>query len=172
MKAMRAMVLGATVTAAGILPVAFAQSADGNSGPRESLKSRAANQTLPGTSMVREIEDPNSGVCWLLLVNPLHPGEPGRLVRTDTACGRNSQSKASGPGARVAVPPVIHTGEKVILEEHSPVVDGRLDAIALNPAAAGERVRVRLLVGGRVVRALAAGPGRVALEDEEQEGRP
>jgi len=52
------------------------------------------------------------------------------------------------------------------------VVDGRLDAIALNPAAAGQRVRVRLLVGGRVVRALAAGPGRVALEDEGQEGRP
>jgi hypothetical protein len=51
------------------------------------------------------------------------------------------------------------------------VLDGRLDAIALNPAAVGGRLLVRLVIGGQVVRALAVGPGSVNLAQEKGGGQ-
>jgi flagella basal body P-ring formation protein FlgA len=67
--------------------------------------------------------------------------------------------------------PVIGAGDRLILEEHSAVVDARLEAVALGPAAVGSALRVRLVIGGRVVRARALAAGHVALQ-EETEGRP
>jgi hypothetical protein len=67
--------------------------------------------------------------------------------------------------------PVIHTGERVILEEHTPVVDGRLEAVALGPAVIGGEFNVRLKMGGKVLRAVALGPGRAEVKGE-REARP
>ena len=53
-----------------------------------------------------------------------------------------------------------------MVEEHTPVVDARLEAVALNPAMAGSVFNVRLSVGGRTMRAVALGPGRAVLEGE------
>jgi hypothetical protein len=136
-----------------------------------SLKPSAVDPALASTSIVREINDPHSGARWLLLVNALHPGVPGRLVRADTVLGQFPLPKAAGRNVTAIAQPVIHAGERVILEEHSEVVDARLDAVALNPAAIGGAVRVRLVVGGHVVRSFVLGEGRVLL-DQEKEGRP
>jgi flagella basal body P-ring formation protein FlgA len=62
--------------------------------------------------------------------------------------------------------PVIHAGDRVIVEENSPVVEARLEAVALGPAALGSALEVRLKIGGLVVRAIARGPGRAALQPE------
>jgi hypothetical protein len=62
--------------------------------------------------------------------------------------------------------PVIRAGDRLIVEEHTAVVDAVLEARALNPAAAGAPLDVRLTMGGNVVRVVAVGPGRAALLTE------
>lgn len=169
---MRAKVFSAMVLATAILPGAFSKTVGGLvSGAGDPVDHRAAVQAVAEPSIVREIDDPHSGARWLLLTDANHPGGPGRLVLDSAVPHKFLHSGADRQ--KVQPPPqlVIHAGERVILEEHSQVVDARLDAIALNPAAVGGAVRVRLVVGGRVVRSLALGAGRVVL-DQEKEGRP
>lgn len=107
--------------------------------------------------IVREIDDPHTGGRWLLTRDPVHPAGPGRLALVG--------------GMRVAAPrpgvplieqprPVIHAGDRLIVEENSAVVEARLDAVALGPAVIGSPLDVRLMIGGKVVRAVAVAPGR------------
>jgi predicted secreted protein len=66
---------------------------------------------------------------------------------------------------------VIHTGDALILEENTALVEARLEAVALGPAVSGLAFNVRLKIGGNVVRAVALGPGRAAFAPES-EARP
>jgi hypothetical protein len=78
-------------------------------------------------------------------------------------------SVASGAGqiaGPVAALPVIRSGDRVIVEEHTAVVDAVLEARARRPAAAGAVFEARLAIGGRVVRVVALGPGRAQLQPE------
>jgi flagella basal body P-ring formation protein FlgA len=67
--------------------------------------------------------------------------------------------------------PVIRAGESLIVEEHTSLVDARLEAVALGSALAGSAITVRLKIGGRVVRAVALAPGRAELQPQA-EARP
>ena len=127
---------------------------------------------------VREIDDPNSGKRWLLTLDPSHPGGPGQLrlvsaVRGGPAEQREPRSSeplqagpASGPASEQALP-VIRSGDRVIVEEHTPVADARLEAVAMSPARAGTAFNARLIMGGWVVRAVAIAPGRAVLAEEK-----
>jgi hypothetical protein len=112
--------------------------------------------------IVREIDDPHLGDRWLLERDPSHPGGPGRMVLLS---GVRPGSGAAGRQPWTPTP-VIRLGERIVVEEHTPVVDARLEAVALNPAMAGSVFNVRLSVGGRTMRAVALGPGRAVLEGE------
>jgi flagella basal body P-ring formation protein FlgA len=81
------------------------------------------------------------------------------------------EAQAGRSGALPQRTAVIRGGDRVILEEHTPVVDARLEAIALAPAREGGTLRVRLKIGGGIVEAVALGPGRVAFA-AETEARP
>ncbi|MGA9071038.1 MAG: hypothetical protein WB424_12325 [Terracidiphilus sp.] len=111
--------------------------------------------------LYREIDDPNLGDRWLLVRNEQFPGGPGRMVRVGLAGG----GQAAAPAA-VAALPVIRPGDRVIVEEHTAVVDAVLEARALTPAAVGAVFEVRLVIGGRVVRVVALGSGRAAFATE------
>jgi hypothetical protein len=113
---------------------------------------------------VREIDDPHTGARWLLVRNDRNPGGPGRLVlvgvdqkKTDEASGQRAEEELR-PG------PVIFAGDRLIVEEHTALVDAVLEARALSPAAPGVEFNARLTIGGRVVRAVALGPGYAALQ--------
>jgi flagella basal body P-ring formation protein FlgA len=67
--------------------------------------------------------------------------------------------------AKAAVP-VIRTGDSVVLEESSPLIEARLEARALGPAACGAEFKARLAIGGKIVRAVALGKGRAAFVTE------
>ena len=117
---------------------------------------------------MREIDDPHTGERWLLVRNDLNPGGPGRMVLVGGL--RNS---VDGVAPRVGeqtvadVPqPVIRAGDRLIVEEHTALADAVLEARALTPAAQGSALNVRLTIGGKVVRAVALGPGRAALQPE------
>jgi flagella basal body P-ring formation protein FlgA len=55
-----------------------------------------------------------------------------------------------------------------MVEEHTPIVEAHLEAVALGSAAVGEEFDVRLRVGGKVLRAVALGPGRAELQAERK----
>jgi hypothetical protein len=138
--------------------------------------------------VVREIDDPNSGERWLLVRDSQQPGGPGHLLQAgqmqaDEARGgqvqlQTLQREPDGAARQTAAAPaelkflpVIRTGDRLVVEEHTPVVDAVLEARALHPAAPGAVFEARLSIGGRVVRVVALGPGRAELEAETG-GRP
>lgn len=118
--------------------------------------------------VIREIDDPHTGDRWLLMSNDQLPGGPGRLVllrghRKDSA---GASGRAAAGRVEAPLPPVIRSGDPLIVEEHTARVDAVLQARALSPAAVGSALNARLTIGGNVVRAVALGPGRAALQPE------
>jgi len=128
---------------------AFLPAVGGQSPVRGSATVQAANFAPVHT--VREIRDPNTGLSWRLERDTRNPAGPGRMV-----------AAAQDPMAQPK-PLVIRSGDAVLVEERTPIVEGSLEAVALEAAAAGSRFNVRLKIGGGVVRAVALAPGRAAL---------
>lgn len=121
------------------------------------------------SDFMREIDDPSLGRRWLLYRDPRHPEGPGRLVAVSESAP--IRAKAASSLSRVsfsALPPLIRAGDRVVLEEHSPVVDARLEAIALVSATQGSPLKVRLVLGGKVVQGVAIARGRVALAPQPE----
>jgi hypothetical protein len=130
--------------------------------------------------VVREIRDPDSGACWLLVRDGTHPGGPGRLVLAEKPpiveprnrdAENRPRSRQAWELSYASPVPVIRAGDRLIVEEHTPIVEAHLEAVALGPAAIGGKFDVRLRMGGKVVRAVALGPGRAELQ-AEREARP
>ena len=147
-----------TVLGAGVLLLGTASAA-----PQEP----AAGELASGKIM-REIDDPHTGDRWLLVRNDQAPGGPGRLVLV-AAHRSNSGGAVMQPARQLheaRIPPVIRAGDRLLIEEHTAQVDAVLEARALNPAAPGSVLNVRMMIGGNVVRAIALGPGRAALQGE------
>ena len=111
---------------------------------------------LAGGAVQREIDDPHLGNRWFLVRNPSHPGGPGLLIPA-------APGQVAAPARKKsAVLPVIRTGERLVVEENTALVEVRLEAVALSPAQPGSTFNLRLVAGGKVVRAVALGPGRAA----------
>lgn len=150
------------------LASAQAQTAAAASSPRTLIASTVPASLTAEGEIVREIDDPHNGDRWLLERDPSHPGGPG-LLRLVSTLSRGSIDTRQGtqavPGVQTPAP-VIHLGDRVIVEEHTPVVEARLEAVALSPAQVGSPLRVRLSVGGRTMRAVALGPGRAVFQEE------
>lgn len=124
-----------------------------------------AARYLTPEEIVREIDDPHTGDRWLLVRSRRSSGGPGRLVLADSH--RDAPGSASGrivsQADEARLIPVIRSGDRLIVEEHTAVVDAILEGRALQPSAAGAELNVQLMIGGKVVRAVALGPGRAAL---------
>ncbi len=156
--------------ALAVLPAlcAFGQARSGNAAATRLLLHPAEQATArPGEEVFREIDDPATGDRWLLVRDTDDPGGPGRMV-----LAARGLSMPSGSGsirtsaARAPLLPVIRAGDRVIVEENTPVVEARLEAIALGPAFTGSVFEARLEIGGKVVQAVALGPGRAAFANQ------
>jgi hypothetical protein len=66
---------------------------------------------------------------------------------------------------------VIRSGDRLIVERNTSVVEERLEAVALGPAMKGASLEVRLAIGGNVLRAVALGPGHATF-DGDSGGKP
>jgi hypothetical protein len=108
---------------------------------------------------VSVLVDPVTGARWVLLRDTAHPDKPGRWVLRR---GAEVDAAASQPE-----PPVIHSGDRVLLIEHTAIADARLTAYALTSAAKGEALRVRVAIGGGIVTARADGKGIAELGSVE-----
>jgi hypothetical protein len=150
--------------AAAALP-ACGQTAAGMEHSTGILVSPAGPVPVPASisgEIVREIDDPHTGIRWLLMRDLSHPGGPGRLV---PAANPRSEARPNEPVAE-PVRPVIRAGDRLVVEEDTAVVSSRLEAVALGPAAVGSSFDARLKIGGRVVRVLALATGRAAFKPE------
>ncbi len=120
------------------------------------------------SEILREIDDAHTGDRWLLMRNDSVPGGPGRLVLASTQRHTANQTKLIKQTQEAPLPPVIRAGDRLIVEEHTAIADAVLRARALNPANVGSALKVRLAIGGKVIRAVALGPGRAALQPEPE----
>jgi hypothetical protein len=127
-------------------------------------------QSVSQEKILREIDDLQNGNRWLLVRDDTHPGGPGRMVLVAAGSELEGAFRASTAEAEKAQM-VVHAGDLLIVEEHTARVDAVLEARALASAVAGAVLDVRLTLGGKVVRAVAIGPGRAAFQDETG-GRP
>jgi len=118
----------------------------------------------PEPSVIRTILDPHNGMRWQLERGLEYPGGPGRMVLlkdranspTDLAVNSIERSKAHP----ITFEPVIRSGDKLVIEEHSAFVEARLEAVALGTAVEGAEFNARLAIGGKLVRAVAVAPGQ------------
>lgn len=120
-------------------------------------------------ALVREIDDRECGTRWLLLRDDRNPAGPGRLVLIQDAHPGRAIRPVSGAASEPAAAPqepVIHAGDRLVIEQETPEISARLEAVALAPAVAGKLFRARLVIGGKIVQAVALAPGRAALEPE------
>lgn len=141
----------------------------------------APSSSIPGP-VIRVIDDAATGDRWLLVLDAIDPGGPGRMVRVPNGgvvqSGREAAAGAGRASARIVaegaakpVPgvetrPVIRAGDAVIVVEQTAVVEARLEATALEPAVAGAVFCARLKIGGRVVRVVALAAGKAELGPE------
>jgi hypothetical protein len=116
--------------------------------------------------IVREIDDPHTGARWLLVRNDRNPGGPGRLVLMGVDQKKTDKASVPRAEAEARLNPVIRAGDRLVVEEHTALVDAVLEARALSPAAFGSEFNARLTIGGRVVRAVALGPGHAVLQPD------
>jgi hypothetical protein len=163
----------------GLAAMAGAQTPSG--GPAQVMLSSGG--LVPGLGqsgqqgeILREIDDLHTGDRWLLMRNDQNPGGPGRMVLVTADRRPIAMSAQQGAGqvgaghteaghAEEAVaPPIIRSGDRLIIEKHTAVVDAVLEARAVTPAALGATFDVRLTIGGKVVRAVALGSGRAAFQ--------
>jgi hypothetical protein len=136
----------------------------------EALRVAAAT---PGTALepdrqvLLQIEDPSTGDLWLLQRDPSRPAGPGRLVLARQRISmRGATSGGPSQPFSAGERPVIHSGDALMVEEHTAVVDARFEAVALEPAMKGAHFKARLKIGGKVVRVVAVSPGRASFAPE------
>ena len=171
MRSVLGAALGAAVMALAAVACAQAPAGSGTSTrallPPGGLPQVSMNPSAGG-DLVREIDDPHTGDRWLLIRNDANPGGPGRftLITAGQTPAGGGLARPVQPMTPVHFQPVIRSGDRLIVEEHTAVADARLQARALNSAALGSVFTVRLAIGGRVVRVVALGPGRAALQPE------
>jgi hypothetical protein len=109
--------------------------------------------------LIRTIQDPSSGSVWILVPTPACPGCPGKLIPVASPDHRSSTEIS-----RLTLQAqVIHSWDRLVVEDSAGPVRSRLDAVALQPAREGGVLNARLAVNGRQVRVVALGPGRVRL---------
>jgi hypothetical protein len=112
------------------------------------------------TAVSREFFDPCLRLHWQLQTNPAHPEQPGRLVLVNpnnTLPGQPARSAKNQPSPAHSSPaPIIHAGDRVTVDQQTEVLHAHFQAVALEPALPGQRMKVRLSVGDHSARGLDA----------------
>lgn len=122
---------------------------------------------------VRIIDDQGTGRRWLLVWQFDRPEAPALLLQMPDShsCSKFlfADFEWRSPTAHQKLSlPIIRPGDSVILSEDSPISHARLEAVALQSAATGQVLTVRLKLGGHLLRAIATAPGCALLADRNE----
>lgn len=164
--------IGMAVLGMGMALLAHSQASTVDRNPDPATPTSSQRIGKVGTAsaeVIRQIDDPSTGDRWLLTRDPSRSGGPARFVRVvGGAAGTSIAHLAKGKDRPLVSStqrrpqPVIRSGDRIILEESTSKVDARFEAIALGSAGVGSPLRARLVLGGKVVQAVALGSGRAA----------
>jgi hypothetical protein len=123
--------------------------------------------------VIRSFEDAGTHQSWQVMRDPRCPAAPARLVGpTILHGGRASMEESRDVRLQTALRLLIHAGDSLIVEEHTTLVNARLEATALSSAAQGEPLKIQLKIGDRIVRAVAVERGRAEILSPTREARP
>lgn len=124
--------------------------------------------------VIRSFEDASTHQSWTVVRDKKQPAAPARLWGPTILRGAGCASAEESREAllQTASRLIIHAGDSLIVDEHTAIVDARLEATALNAAAGGERLKIRLKIGNRIVEAVAIEPGRAEMVPAMREARP
>jgi len=121
------------------------------------------------------IQDPALHQGWRVVRIANHPEWPARLQRVSEGAVDCSQSNeadgvlpARTPAASLT-PPIVHSGDVLVISEETAVLRGEFDAIALSNAGPGDAIRVRLRFADKVVRVRVTAKGRAVLDRGSRE---
>lgn len=134
--------------------------------PGEPAVLEASSRVPSRGELLREFTDPCLGTHWQLLADPVHPEGPRRLVllepvgsrrsgrgddvataRLGTVANVNAPPRGEGDLPNLAPPLAIRAGDRVTVDQETPLLHARLQAVALESAGVGQRMRVRLGAG-------------------------
>ncbi len=113
--------------------------------------------------LLRETLDPATGARWQLVRDSEDPSAPPRMIRVESGDAQPVSSRSRVPFGLRADPPVIRSGDRVLVSESTPLVDVVMEGVALEPARSGAQLKVRLRVNGGQVIAVAIEAGRAQL---------
>jgi len=144
-----------------------AQAQEWHAAPRLLQPSQSFSVT---TGVFRAIDDPATGGRWLLTRDADHPAGPGQLIWVKGLSEVTDKQPASAQTKQNSlIPlPVIHPGDRIVVEEETPVVESRLEATALAAACAGVNFKAQLKIGGHIVQAIAVAPGQARLASKNE----
>ncbi len=87
-------------------------------------------------------------------------GRPGLLTEIPGTEGGEGSRGKQGPARQT---PAVRAGDRVLIDEDSPIAVIHLEAVALRPALIGSEILVRLAPSGSLFHAVVLGPGRATL---------
>ena len=152
----------ADMTKSFLLDVIFVSTLVLSWGATHSMGSELLNQ---GTKrVVGYLDDSILPKRWAVMQDDTHPEAPRTLVPVDSAIsvtrthGENNLPNSDGSKN------VIHAGDVLTLLDDSPTLHLQLAAVAIESAAQGGRLRVRLVKGGAILSGIALSPHRVRLQ--------
>jgi hypothetical protein len=85
------------------------------------------------------------------------------LAQPGRGSGAEEKRAEAQSGGQAKPVPMIRPGDRLVVEEHTATAEAYLEGVALETALCGATLKVRLMIGGNVARAIAVAPGRAAL---------
>jgi hypothetical protein len=101
---------------------------------------------------------------WAVLQDDDHPEAPHTLVSVTPPSGGTQSQDGPTPTASGNRQSVVHAGDLLTLFEDSPTLHLELAAVAIESAAQGGHLRVRLVRGGAILNGVVLSPHRVKLQ--------
>jgi hypothetical protein len=158
--------------------------------PAQAMQDEVVEVSAVPAQAVREVDDPATGVRWLLVRDEVHPAGPGRWIRMSEPAAATNDPETAHINLEEKTPPteeaetedvrprdaesldatveppapiLIRGGDPIIVVQSTPVLTARLAAVALEPATAGKLIQARLKATRARVWVIALGPGSAEL---------
>ena len=167
--------IGVMIAVLGLMPRACA-SLDVKDRPEQRCFAPTLTSKVDAGSRERKIiRDPASGMSWRVATDPLHPEWPAKLleISNEDSCGVRSagllrEDRESGM-AKAAQSPTVRAGDWLRVLQDTRVVHAEFNAMALSKGWPGDSIKVRLRLGGKVMRVKLTAQGQALLMGDDRE---
>lgn len=121
-----------------------------------------------GKRVVGYLDDKILAKRWAVIEDDTHPEAPHTLVSMAPPSGSTRAQDGTMPPSLNNGPNVVHAGDSLTLFSDSPTLHLELAAVAIESAAQGGHLRVRLVRGGSILNGIVLSSHRVKLQSSPQ----